>query len=553
MNIAWRWPLAPTTWVWNVVDSSTIGWKPGVRAVAREHLLDGDAAVPRAEEVDEAARCRSPSAHRPRPRSMARACVAHSRSRSSTAAVIHRPRDTLSRQLPQRTVTPVGTSTKERPLPRHRGAPPRVDRRRVDRATPCRPRPSCAPGSSVSRMTVRQALQELSNAGLVDRQRGRGTFVAARPMHRRPGVFLSFTEEMARRGMTASSRFVSARARRGPAGGDRRPPPRRRRRRRARRAGAAGRRRADRLRGRRRARRSRGGARRRPRGRLAARRARPARRRGHVGDGDGHRPAGHRAESRLLEVAPRTALLVELRLLFDQHGRPFERTESRYVADRYVIDVVHTTGAHAQSGEGRAPPSGRSTSVATDLTAPRGGSIAQRAAPIAPAWGPSLAGTISYQSGGTRTQCRRRRLAHEREQRVAGLGDAAADDDALGDEHGHDVGDGDAEVVGDLGEGGRAARSSPAAAAAKRLVHRRRPGEASDRAGRGERFETAAVAAPARRSVGHDHLVGELAGPPIGPKCSRPSTTIPPPIPVPSTRRRPCGSRRPRRGATRRA
>ena len=29
MNIAWRWPLAPTTWVWNVVDSSTIGWNPG--------------------------------------------------------------------------------------------------------------------------------------------------------------------------------------------------------------------------------------------------------------------------------------------------------------------------------------------------------------------------------------------------------------------------------------------------------------------------------------------------------------------------------------------
>ena len=29
MNIACRWPLAPTTWVWNVVESSTIGWKPG--------------------------------------------------------------------------------------------------------------------------------------------------------------------------------------------------------------------------------------------------------------------------------------------------------------------------------------------------------------------------------------------------------------------------------------------------------------------------------------------------------------------------------------------
>ena len=29
MAIAWRWPLAPTTWVWNVMDSSTIGSKPG--------------------------------------------------------------------------------------------------------------------------------------------------------------------------------------------------------------------------------------------------------------------------------------------------------------------------------------------------------------------------------------------------------------------------------------------------------------------------------------------------------------------------------------------
>ena len=29
MNIAWRCPLAPTTWVWNVIDSSTIGFQPG--------------------------------------------------------------------------------------------------------------------------------------------------------------------------------------------------------------------------------------------------------------------------------------------------------------------------------------------------------------------------------------------------------------------------------------------------------------------------------------------------------------------------------------------
>ena len=29
MNIAWRWPLAPTIWVWNVIDSSAIGLNPG--------------------------------------------------------------------------------------------------------------------------------------------------------------------------------------------------------------------------------------------------------------------------------------------------------------------------------------------------------------------------------------------------------------------------------------------------------------------------------------------------------------------------------------------
>src|SRR3712207_372671 len=63
---------------------------------------------------------------------------------------------------------------------------------------------------SVSRMTVRQALSELTNDGLVERRRGQGTFVAHRPVHRRPGVFLSFTEEMHRRGAQATSRLLRA-------------------------------------------------------------------------------------------------------------------------------------------------------------------------------------------------------------------------------------------------------------------------------------------------------------------------------------------------------
>ncbi|HEV3495959.1 MAG TPA: GntR family transcriptional regulator, partial [Actinomycetes bacterium] len=83
----------------------------------------------------------------------------------------------------------------------------------VERARPGDPLPSEAElceRFSVSRMTVRQALQELTNDGLVERRRGQGTFVAHRPVHRRPGVFLSFTEEMNRRGAQASSRLLSA-------------------------------------------------------------------------------------------------------------------------------------------------------------------------------------------------------------------------------------------------------------------------------------------------------------------------------------------------------
>lgn len=193
----------------------------------------------------------------------------------------------------------------------------------------------------VSRMTVRQALQQLSHSGLIDRQQGRGTFVAHPPMHRRPGVFLSFTEEMTRRGMTATSTLGSARIE--PARPDEVADLRL----------TAG---ADVVRV--------------ERVRLADGEpiayedaALDIAHRG-VLDADLEHASLHaklgrlgvvatsavgtvsarlatRADARLLDIAPRSALLVEVRLLFDQHGNPFERTESRYVADRYVIDVVH--------------------------------------------------------------------------------------------------------------------------------------------------------------------------------------------------------------------
>jgi len=195
---------------------------------------------------------------------------------------------------------------------------------------------------SVSRMTVRQALAELTNDGLVERRRGQGTFVAHRPVHRRPGVFLSFTEEMSRRGMQATSRLLAA--------GMDDPHPSE-----IADLGLAPGSQVVRI------------------GRMRLADGVPValeeaalipELRGvleeDLGGGSLHRMLEERgvvatratgtitarlaraSETELLDLEPQAALLVELRTLFDQRGRVFERTETRYVADRYVIDVVHT-------------------------------------------------------------------------------------------------------------------------------------------------------------------------------------------------------------------
>ena len=215
----------------------------------------------------------------------------------------------------------------------------------VDGARPGDPLPSEAElceRFSVSRMTVRQALQELTNDGLVERRRGQGTFVAHRPVHRRPGVFLSFTEEMGRRGMQATSRLLAA-------GMD---DPHRAE---VLDLGLAPDQQVVRI----------------ARVRLAdgvpvalEEAALVPELRGvldeDLGGGSLHDALARRGviatratgtitarlaranETELLDLAPQSALLVELRILFDQEGRVFERTETRYAADRYVIDVVHT-------------------------------------------------------------------------------------------------------------------------------------------------------------------------------------------------------------------
>jgi GntR family transcriptional regulator len=58
------------------------------------------------------------------------------------------------------------------------------------------------------------------------------------------------------------------------------------------------------------------------------------------------------ADARLLAIAPGDPLLVERRVIMDSHGRRIEATESRYVAERYGLDVQFDVEAPAIEGTG---------------------------------------------------------------------------------------------------------------------------------------------------------------------------------------------------------
>ncbi len=207
----------------------------------------------------------------------------------------------------------------------------------------------------VSRMTARHAMAQLAEEGLVRRDPGRGTFVAEPPTHRRANFLMTFSREMRRQGRRPSSRIVE-RTVRAPTESERQEL------------------------------------------RVAAGAKVMAVRRVRLADGEpvavehavlasrciasvqaadleqgslhealisaGMVPSWGKSSIRaeaaspedalLLGVAPSEPMLVERRLIYDHRGRPIERTESRYAADRYGLNVgfsVEDSGASVVAPE----------------------------------------------------------------------------------------------------------------------------------------------------------------------------------------------------------
>jgi GntR family transcriptional regulator len=71
------------------------------------------------------------------------------------------------------------------------------------------PERSLAEMHGVSRVTVRRAIKELGERGLVEQRRGAGTFVTRR-FSQPLSVLTSFSEDLAARGMTGHSRVISS-------------------------------------------------------------------------------------------------------------------------------------------------------------------------------------------------------------------------------------------------------------------------------------------------------------------------------------------------------
>lgn len=196
---------------------------------------------------------------------------------------------------------------------------------------------------SVSRMTARQAVQNLAAEGLVHRQRGSGTYIAPRPLHRHYGALMSFSADMRRRGKVPSSQLLAAELRQ-PTAAD---------------SQALHLQEGERVVSISRLRLADGIATAIEEAALPAQCA-PVLARDLEGGSlheylreEGREPAvalvwisarSARAEqARLLQVPARSALLVERRIIFDTDERPLAHVESAYASERHIIDAVFTS------------------------------------------------------------------------------------------------------------------------------------------------------------------------------------------------------------------
>ncbi len=193
----------------------------------------------------------------------------------------------------------------------------------------------------VSRMTARNAMQRLADEGLIARHPGRGSFVARPPAHRRADRLMTFSQEMVRRGMTPASVVIAREvqpatpAEAATLGLDEGEPVVH-----LRRLRCADDRpmavestvliwacakvvlSADLEHGSLHEALSRGG--------FSLRR----------GTGTIRSEPATAEDARLLDLEPGQPLLVERRVIADDHGRAIEATESRYPGDRYALDVT---------------------------------------------------------------------------------------------------------------------------------------------------------------------------------------------------------------------
>ncbi len=198
----------------------------------------------------------------------------------------------------------------------------------------------------VSRMTARNAMQRLADEGLIARHPGRGSFVARPPAHRRTDRLMTFSQEMVRRGMTPASVVIAREvqpatpAEAATLGLDAGAPVVR-----VRRLRCADDRpmavestvligacaevvlSADLEHGSLHEALSRGG--------FTLRR----------GTGTIGSEVATAEDARLLDLQPGQPLLVERRVIADDHGRAIEATESRYPGDRYALDVTFDVAA----------------------------------------------------------------------------------------------------------------------------------------------------------------------------------------------------------------